>query len=267
MTDTVPSWVVGIILAVLFMVGLAGGGRLYGVLAGEGGDEGGATGAGYIVAASLGLLSLLIGFTLALSLDRYEIRRQLVVDEASAVSTTWLRDQLLDQPYRDRLDGLLRAYVKERRGLAAVGMRPEALDAADRRADALQQRIWQETAAALRAPDAAPLVTTVLQATNAMFDLPSARRAALDAEVPPPVLWTLAVVAVIASMLTGYGLAAGRHRHRIAAGAFFLAVALTITLIVELDQPRGGLIQVPQTPFDRVADAILSAPTPTPAHF
>jgi purine-cytosine permease-like protein len=93
-----------------------------------------------------------------------------------------------------------------------------------------------------------------------MFDLPSARRAALDAQVPPPVLWTVIVVAVIAAILTGYGLAAGRHRHRLASSVLFVAVALTITLIVELDEPRSGLIRVPQTPFDRTADAILSAP-------
>lgn len=258
--DGVPSWAVGIILVVLCALGLVGGRRLRGVLTSEGDDDGDSTGAGYVVAASLGLLSLLIGFTLALSLDRYEIRRRLVVDEAAAVSTTWLRDQLLDQPYRAHIDGLLRAYVKERRGLASVGMSPAALDAADQRAGALQQRIWHETAEALRAPNAAPLVTTVLQSTNEMFDLQSARRAALDAQVPPPVLWALVAVALIAAVLTGYGFEAGRHRHRVASGALFFAVALTITLIVELDEPRGGLIRVPQAPFDRAANAILSAP-------
>ena len=60
------------------------------------------------------MLSLLIGFTLALSLDRYEVRRHLVGEEADAVQTVWLRDHLLDQPYRGALDALLRDYVKER---------------------------------------------------------------------------------------------------------------------------------------------------------
>jgi hypothetical protein len=59
------------------------------------------------------------------------------------------------------------------------------------------------------------------------------------------VLWTLIGVAVIAAVLTGYGLAAGRHRHWVASSVLFVAVALTITLIVELDEPRGGLIRVP----------------------
>jgi len=260
MPSAVPSWAIAIILAAVFVLSVELGWRLYGTRPAARDDSGATTGAGYIVSASLGLLSLLIGFTLAMSVDRYETRRNLVVDEAAAISTTWLRDQLLDQPFRQRLQVLMRDYVKERRTLASVGMSQAALDAADQRAGGLQQRIWQETTAALRAPDAAALVTCVLQATNEMFDLPAARRAALDAEVPPAILWTLVLVAVIAAAITGYGLAAGRHRHLITSSGFFIAAALTITIIIELDQPRSGLIRVPQTPIDRVADTILNAP-------
>ncbi len=256
--NDIPSWAIAILLAAIFLLSLEGGWLAYQRLRRAG--EGGSTGAGYIVAASLGLLSLLMGFTLALSLDRYEIRRNLVVDEAGAISTTWLRDQLLDEPFRGRLAALLRDYVEERRGLATVGTTEAALDAADRRADALQQRIWQETAVALRAPGSAALTTPVLQATNAMFDLPPARRAALDAVVPPAVLWTLVIVAILAALTTGYGLGAGGHRHRLASGGLFLAAALIISLIVDLDEPRGGMISVPQDPLDRTAAAILSAP-------
>ncbi len=209
MTDGVPSWAAAALFAALFALCLGAGWRFYSALRGDRTDDGRSTGAGYIVGASLGLLSLLIGFTLAMSLDRYEVRRRLVVDEASAISTVWLRDQLLAQPFRGTLNALLRDYVKERRALASVGMSETALDAAGERVAALQQRIWQETATALRAPDASALVTTVLQATNEMFDLPAVRRAALDAEVPSPVLWTLLAVAAIAAVLTGYGLAAG----------------------------------------------------------
>ena len=96
-----------------------------------------------------------------------------------------------------------------------------------------------------------------------MFNLPSARRAALDADVPPLVLWTLVIVAVIAAALAGYALAAGKHPHRVASGSLFVAMALTISLIIELDLPRSGFIQVPQAPFERTAAAILAAPPPS----
>ncbi len=260
MTGAMPSWAFAAVLVAVFILGLEAGWHAYGKLRDDADDGAETIGASYIVAASLGLLSLVIGFTLAMSLDRYEIRRNLVVQEAGAIWTTWLRDQLLDEPFRGRLDAELRDYVSERHTLASVGMSRKALDAADQRVRALQLKIWAETMTALRAPSAPAVTTSVLQATNDMFNLPATRRAALDAEVPHPVIWTLVLVAIIAATITGYGLAAGRHRHRATSSAFFVSAAVVITLILELDQPRSHLIGVPQAPIDRVADAILKTP-------
>src|SRR5580698_8721094 len=127
MQDALPSLIIAISLTALFVLSLAGGWRLYGAVRRGRPDEGASTGAGYIVGASLGLLSLLIGFTLAMSLDRYESRRKLVGEEANAIATVWLRDQLFAQPYRGQLDGLLRAYIRERRSLPSVGLSKPAL--------------------------------------------------------------------------------------------------------------------------------------------
>jgi cellobiose-specific phosphotransferase system component IIC len=259
--DWMGSAALVIVLASAFIACLWAGWRVHEALTRGRADERESTGAGYIVSASLALLGLLIGFTLAMSLDRYEFRRHLVVEEANALSTTWLRSQLLDAPHRERLDALLRDYAKERRGWAAAGTRRASLDGADQRAAALQTQIWRETVAALREPGAGPFATAVLQATSELFDLQTERRAALDAQVPAPVLWTLVLVALVVAAITGYALAAGQHRHRIASGALFFAVAAMIGLIFEFDQPRTGLIRVPQAPIERVADAIL-APAP-----
>ena len=62
----------------------------------------------------LGLLALLIGFTFSLALLRYEERRELVIQEANAIGTTWLRYGLLDAGDRDRLRTLMRRYVDAR---------------------------------------------------------------------------------------------------------------------------------------------------------
>src|SRR5262249_35710731 len=147
---TPPSWLIVIGLTVVFLLCVEVGRNVHDRVAGRATKDEASGGAGYIAAAALGLLSLSLSFTLALSLDRYEERRRMVVDEADAISTTWARDALFDEPYRGRLDGLLRAYVRERRALPSAGKSPEALDAADLRAETLQRQIWQETSAALR---------------------------------------------------------------------------------------------------------------------
>jgi hypothetical protein len=53
------------------------------------------------------LVSLLLGFTLALSVPRYNERRTLLVEEAISIETTYLRAAMLPQPYRDNARDLL----------------------------------------------------------------------------------------------------------------------------------------------------------------
>lgn len=72
----------------------------------------------YIVSAVLGLLALLMGFTFSLAVDRYETRRALVLEEANAIGTAWLRAQLLEAPHRDRIGGILIAYADNRLALS-----------------------------------------------------------------------------------------------------------------------------------------------------
>ena len=59
----------------------------------EGGQE------GYVVSAVLGLLALLMGFTFSLAVDRFDARRVLVLQEANAIGTAYLRAQLLASPW------------------------------------------------------------------------------------------------------------------------------------------------------------------------
>ena len=48
--------------------------------------------------SALALLGLLIAFTFSMASERFETRRELVVAEANAISTAYLRSQLFDAP-------------------------------------------------------------------------------------------------------------------------------------------------------------------------
>src|SRR5262245_59516030 len=54
---------------------------------------------GPIVGAILGLPSFLIAFTYGMAASRFESRRELVLDEANAIKTTYLRAALIPDPY------------------------------------------------------------------------------------------------------------------------------------------------------------------------
>lgn len=56
---------------------------------------------GGIQGAVLGLLGLLLGFTFAMAVGRYDTRRGLVLKEANAIGTTYLRASLLPDTHQD----------------------------------------------------------------------------------------------------------------------------------------------------------------------
>jgi hypothetical protein len=71
--------------------------------------------------AVLGLLALMIGFTFAMALSRFESRRDAVLSEANSIGTTALRARLLPAPERAEALKLLQEYVQVRLGLPRRG--------------------------------------------------------------------------------------------------------------------------------------------------
>jgi hypothetical protein len=207
-------------------------------------------GAGRLLSGALGLLALLIGFTFALSAERFETRRELVVAEANALSTTYLRDSLFSDPFGARLDALLARYGEARLDFFAAGRDRAGLAAVARRTGALQDEIWRETAAALGTPGNGPFATPVLNATNELFDLAASGQAARITPVPAAVLWLLVLSAMATAALCGYTLRLGVARHGAAVATFLALVAMSIVLILDLDWPTEGLIVVPQGPLN-----------------
>src|SRR3954468_10089657 len=62
--------------------------------------------------ALLGVVGLILAFGLSLAVGRYQDRRAAVVDEANAIGTTYLRAQMLAEPFRSRSLAVLRTYTE-----------------------------------------------------------------------------------------------------------------------------------------------------------
>jgi len=225
-------------------------------------DEDGDTGSGYVLTAALGLLGLLIAFVFGMAAERYEDRRQLVLNEANAISTAALRYELLPEPQRTALLRTMSDYVKVRLEFFDHGEDMEQVLAAEARAEALQAGIWKQVGAAVRTPEGQVLATPLLNATNEMFDLAASRHAALDARVPDRALHVLVLYALVAAAIMGHGLAPGERRHFVSTSGLFVLVALAISLIIDLDSPRIGSVRVPQGPMQHVAAQVQEMARP-----
>ena len=222
-----------------------------------GGDAGGEGQQSYIVSAVLGLLALLMGFTFSLAVERFEARRVLVLEEANAIGTTYLRAQLLSEPHRARMSDILRRYTDNRLALARAP--PGTAGPLLARNDALVTDMWSATSAAFPTIQGLNFSGAYLNSVNAVIDLGAARKAARIARVPAEVFAVLLVYLVTTAGVLGYVLKGAAVR---AAGIFLFALlALSLALIVDIDRPTLGGIVEGQRPMEELRDSFATPPS------
>jgi hypothetical protein len=199
--------------------------------------------------AALGLLALIIGFTFAMALTRFDNRRDAVLEEANAIGTTALRARLLPVPHNKEIISLLRDYVQIRLDLTRKPVSQEELRAALVRSNEIQEKLWQQ-ARAMATKDTGMVPTGLfIQALNDMIDDQEKRIAAVTNHVPVVVLLALYGIAAVSSGFTGYGGGLAHERSRLPRYVMGGLVACVILLIQDLDRPGSGFIRVSQRPM------------------
>ena len=206
----------------------------------------------------LGLLALIIGFTFAMALSRFEARRDAVLNEANAIGTTALRARLLPEPHRAEVLNLLRDYVKIRLDITQRPVSRTELIAAVDRSNALQEALWHQ-AKVMAAKDNGMVPTGLfIQTLNEMIDNQGKRLAALRNRVPNIVLLALFGIAAIASGFAGYACGLEARRTRLPVYIMGFLVSAVILLILDLDRPGTGFIEVSQQPMIDTAASIAA---------
>jgi len=199
-----------------------------------------------ILGAVLTLLALLLGFTYAMSEGRYETRRQLVVEEANAIGTTYLRAKALPEPRSSQIQELLRQYTALRVEIASMtNDTPEKIRELDNRSKQLHSLIWSH-AAALARENPNPIISIFLETLNEMIDLHSKRLDAFRNRVPFSIYLVLFVVTIIILWLVGYYFGMRRQKARFLITLVVVLVGLVMWLIMDLDQPTRGAIKASQ---------------------
>jgi hypothetical protein len=243
--DALPLWAVLVATLVGILLAVEGGYRLGGSRGGRSDHEKEAP-VGGMVAAELGLLAFLLAFTFGMAASRFEVRRQVLLDETNAIGTAYLRAGLLPEPHRAEVRRLLREYVDVR--LAAV--QAGAIEAGIRRTNELHGRLWSEAvAAAEKDPRSVPSGLFV-QALNEVIDLHAKRlMLALRNRIPAPVWAVLFAVAVLSFGAMGYHEGLTGTSRSPAVLAIALTFAAVIWLVADLDRPQQGLLRVSQQPM------------------
>lgn len=211
--------------------------------------------AGVAQGALLGLVGLLLAFGLTMAVGRYETRRGLVVEEANAIGTTYLRAQFLAEPARSASLGLLEQYTDAAMDLTRHVPDDEPFLAADGQMGALERSLWAAAGEAVHDDPTGTGPRLYVEALNEMIDLHAERDASLRNRVPTSVM-VLEVVGSAAALgvLALYLALLGRG-----AATSLLATAVVILILFvsfDLDRPARGLITVPDAPLVLVRESM-----------
>jgi hypothetical protein len=207
-------------------------------------------GLGAIEGAVFALMGLLLAFTFSGAASRFDARRQLVVDEANAIGTAYLRLDLLPPEQRRNLQQRMRDYVDARLAYYSAARDSSRARAALAQGTALQGEIWNAGVEAVREAPLPQLAGQLLPALNDMFDVAASRLAATRMHPPPIIYGLLGVVSLLCALLAGYGMGSGKGRSWLHIISLAATLAITIYVIVDLEYPRIGLFQV--TDFDQL---------------
>ena len=196
--------------------------------------------------ASLTLLGLIIGFSFAMAVSRYDERKKFEVAEANAIGTEYLRTDLLPSGDAAHVRALLRQYISQRIVfyLAADERRMGQIDAKTKK---LQADLWLAVRFATTQPT--PIVALVVSGMNDVLDSQGYTQAAWRNRIPIAAWALMILIAIACNLMLGY------NEHR--ANWFLLIlpfiVSMSFVLIADIDSPRGGVIRVHG--FDLIAQS------------
>ncbi len=189
-------------------------------------------------AASLTLLGLIIGFSFAMALSRYDQRKNLEEAEANAIGTEYLRANLLPADDASRVRELLKRYCDERVSyyVARDELRVGQIDADTAK---LQAELW-EVVERVAKVQPTPIVGLVVSGMNDVLNAQGYTQAAWWNRIPITAWMLMALIAIACNLLLGYG----EHRTTAFLLILPLVVSISLFLIADIDSPRRGIIRV-----------------------
>jgi len=205
-------------------------------------------GTDFIPTTILGLLALVLGFTYSMSVSRFEVRRDLSIQESTAISTAFISVDLIPETYQAPLKSLVRKYLDHRIEFYDIKTdlkrAKEFLD----EERALKKDMWSVITEMNRhySDDAK---TVNVEAFTKMFEVSDELTFATVTRTPEPVY---SIVFIIASVgIAALGFVVGLRGRKNMFGISILSVlfSIVIGLILDIDRPQRGIIDESDAPL------------------
>lgn len=217
---------------------------------------------GTITQSTLALVAFMLAFTFGAASERFNDRRVLIVKEADAISTAYLRmDFLPDAAARTEVKSLLREYLAMRLEPVKNGREVDKLAS---EAEKLQDKIWSRTTGVVRVSLDSDIGALLIESLNEMFDLQSDRMVAFHARLPSTVWDCLSLMIFVGVAATGYQCGVTRSRVMPVTITLVIAFGVIVMLIADLDRPLQGTLRVSREPLIDLNRRLNSPPLTAP---
>jgi FtsH-binding integral membrane protein len=206
-----------------------------------------------VLAATLTLLGLVIGFTFSMAINRYDQRKNYEEAEANAIGTEYVRANLLPAADASRVQGLLKQYLEQR-----VLFYLTDDDAQLRQIGTATARLQSELWSAVLVPAAAqptPIVGLAVAGMNDVLNTQGYTQAAWWNRIPIAAWALMVAIAVCCCVLLGYGSRSTKGGAKLLL-VLPLVVSIAFTLIADIDSPRHGLINVRPQNLDSLVESL-----------
>jgi hypothetical protein len=205
-----------------------------------------------IAGTVLALLAFILAFTFGIVADRYDARRELVREQANAISTAYDRSDFLPEPMRSETKELFRTYIDTVVLAGTAGTVDNSVNLADeiRKARIIGRQIWEIAVADVRAGDTTDISALYVDSLNHMNDVLATRIAVAVGSRLPVELWVMLYLLVALAMVAvGYQTAIAKSQRTWMLVVLALSFSVVIVLIAALDDPERGYLEVPQRPL------------------
>lgn len=193
------------------------------------------------------LLGLLLAFSFSGAMSSYGSHRDLLIKEARAITDFYQKLDLLPENTKAFLQIEVREYADLRLEATQADMDSSAEQEALTRSKCVQKQIWAELTEYVKKSGNTTANNQLLTAFSVMTGAVDDQFADVNNHVPVVVYGLIFILAIMASLMAGYGMANLKKLPVIRVVIFSLAVCATVYTIIDLEFQRTGLFNASPT--------------------
>lgn len=218
----------------------------------------------YVVGAIFGLLAFILGFTFSIAIERFDTRRGMVAEEASAIRSLYVTADLLDQPFASDIKHKVRDYAATR--IAPKGLWSGDHDPALAESRALKLKMLASVHTGIRPIRDTDLATYLAELANETVNVGQRRELVGRTHIPNRILDVLLLYTLVSAAVLGFQISRERRGLRLASSLLLILYCVAFSLIIDLDRPQAGTILVAQTAMEELNSELRrEADRPSPA--